>query len=476
MTGLDPDSQELKKLNTTHPITEGKVWIDSIPHGQWFKTELVKAWEEFSSLPMPKRKDEDWRFSSINAIRLDPYHIGEPVPDDQKSHILQKTSSPSDSISKAVFADRELLSFDDIGDDLKAKGILWKPLSAAFHENRDLLEKYFFGETQTLGSSKFLHLHRVFSQSGMLLYVPKNVRIEGELTVHHWLARENASCFPHTIIVAGENSEVFLSESFHSLQDHGGFACAVHRIHAGAGSNVHYAHLQNWGEKVLAFSIGHSTVEKDAHLKNLGVQLGGSFVRTESKSDLAGSGSKSEMLSVAAIHGQQEYDQRTLQCHKAPHTWSDLLYKNALSHKSKSIFQGLIQVDKPAMQTDAYQTNRNLLLHPEAEADSMPGLEIENDDVKCSHGATTGQIHEDELFYLLARGIHPSAARQLMVNGFLDEVLDRFGKKSFAENVRAFIEQKFKRTRSIPWESLKTPGEEQSKSGEDNFHVLQGSE
>ncbi|MFZ9874845.1 MAG: SufD family Fe-S cluster assembly protein, partial [Candidatus Methylacidiphilales bacterium] len=177
--------------------------------------------------------------------------------------------------------------------------------------------------------------------------------------------------------------------------------------------------------------------------------------RQESRSTLVGGGARSEMLGLSVGNDRQEFDQRTLQCHDVPNTWSDLLYKNALDDRSKSIFKGLIRVAPGAAKTDAYQNNRNLLLNPEAEADSMPGLEILNDDVRCTHGATTGQIDKEQLFYLMARGIDPRTGAQLLAHGFFEEVIDRLPDKKIGEAVRAAVAEKFASMRGS--RNAKTP-------------------
>src|SRR6202035_5438648 len=155
------------------------------------------------------------------------------------------------------------------------------------------------------------------------------------------------------------------------------------------------------------------------------LNLGSKYSRFESLSRLVGEGGRSDLLAVAVATNEQEFDARTLQDHVSPHTTSDLLYKNALTDQARSTFGGLIRVEPHAHFTDAYQTVRNLLLSDDAEANSMPGLEILADNVKCSHGATSGQLSEDEMFYLLSRGIPAAVAKQLLVSGFLNEVVDR---------------------------------------------------
>ncbi len=179
----------------------------------------------------------------------------------------------------------------------------------------------------------------------------------------------------------------------------------------GPGAKVTYLCAQNWGEKVVSFQINSTTVERDAAALSLHLNLGASYARLESLSRLAGAGGRSDMLAATVADGTQEFDQRTLQDHLEPHTTSDLLYKNALADASKTIFAGLIRVEPKAQHTDAYQKVRNLMLSDEAEADSMPGLEILADEVRCTHGATRGHVDAEEMFYLLARGIDKAPRR-----------------------------------------------------------------
>jgi len=183
--------------------------------------------------------------------------------------------------------------------------------------------------------------------------------------------------------------------------------------------------VQNWNRSTLSIQMHNTIVARDAAVKNLHVHLGARHARTESVSRLTGEGARSEMLAVTAASGTQEFDQRTLQDHQAPGTSSDLLYKNALNGASRSIFSGMIRVEPGAHHTDAYQKVRNLLLSDNAQANSLPGLEILADNVRCTHGATSGAINPDELFYLQSRGIPPREARQMLVHGFLQEVIGR---------------------------------------------------
>ena len=193
----------------------------------------------------------------------------------------------------------------------------------------------------------------------------------------------------------------------------------------------------------LAFQLNSTVVQRDARVLSLNVHLGGRQARHESHSRLQGPGAFSEMLALTVAQGEQEFDQRTLQSHQAPNTGSNLLYKNALLDRARTIFSGLIIVDPEAQKTDAYQSNRNLMLSDEAESNSLPGLEIQANDVRCTHGATSGHVDAEQMFYLESRGIPPSAARELLVFGFFEEVLAKLENEALQSALRELIKAKF---------------------------------
>jgi Fe-S cluster assembly protein SufD len=295
-----------------------------------------------------------------------------------------------------------------------------------------------------LGSARFAALHQALVSSGTFIYVPRGVEIEMPIEIFHWLNGENASVFPHLLLVTDELAKVTVIEHFRSLNRQSpGFACGVNDLIAGPGAKVSYVCAQNWGNNVIALQMNSTTVDHDGSALSLNLNLGSRYSRFESLSRLIGEGGRSDLLAVSVAKDQQEFDARTLQDHISPHTASDLLYKNALDDRARTIFGGLIRVEPHAHFADAYQKVRNLLLSDDAEANSMPGLEILADNVRCTHGATSGQIDEDELFYLRTRGIPVPVAQRLIVTGFLDEVIQRLDQPAIADHLRGLIEEKF---------------------------------
>lgn len=412
----------------------------------WFRSRQEEAWQQFGSLPMPGRKDQAWRFSNVNALDLDPFVIAFLPNDTEREEILERSRVLDEVAGRLIFADDHLLRRDPLSEALQKKGVILQPLERGLLEHEDLFRQHFMAQPTPLGSAKFAALHEAMVRSGTFLYVPKGVEIEMPIEIFQWLDSENASVFPHTLLIADEMSKVTVVEHFRSnRQGQRGFSCGVNDLVVGRGAKLKYVCVQDWDDSVLSVQMNATTAGRDASALSLNVNLGGQYSRFESFSRLMGEGARSDLLAVAVAHGEQEFDARTLQDHVSPHTTSDLLYKNSLADKARTTFGGLIRVEPDAHFTDAYQTVRNLLLSDDAEANSMPGLEILADNVKCSHGATSGQLDEDELFYLFARGIPKNVAQHMLVAGFLNEVVDRLDHPVIAANLHDLIEAKFAR-------------------------------
>jgi Fe-S cluster assembly protein SufD len=419
---------------------------DKLP--AWFGDQQRVAWTQYQSLPMPARTDQAWRFSNVGALDLAPYSVPRTLPDADGREILDRSNGLDATSGRLVFADDQFLERDVISEKLRKTGVIFQPLERAMIEHEELFRRHFMSQPAALGSAKFAALHEAFVRSGIFLYVPRGIEIELPLETFHWLHSENAAIFPHTLVVAEDLSKVTLIEHFRSTnRKRAGFACGVNDLIVGAGAKVTYICAQDWSDKTLSIQINATTVARDATALNLYLGLGGKYSRLESLSRLTGEGGHSDMLAVAIGDEAQEFDARTLQDHVSPHTYSDLLFKNALSGRARTIFGGLIRVEPHAHFTDAYQKVRNLLLSDDAEANSMPGLEIMADNVKCSHGATSGQLDEDEMFYLLARGIPAPVARELLVAGFLNEVLERLPDPILVAKLEELIAGKFAHTR-----------------------------
>src|ERR1700730_7660543 len=420
--------------------------VESRDFPDWFREQQRDAWEQFQALPSPTRKDQLWRFSNVDLLDLKSFKFGGTLSDKDHDVILEQSRGLDEVAARLIFAGDQLIERDVISEQLKKRGVIFQPLERAMVEHADLFRKHFMSQPAVLGSAKFAALHKALVSSGTFLYVPRGVEIELPIEIFHWLHGESASVFPHLLLVTDELAKVTVIESFRSLDRHLlGFACGVNDLIAGPGAKVTYVCAQTWGENVRALQMNTTTVHHDASAMSLNLHLGAKYSRFESLSRLIGEGGRSDLLAVSVANGDQEFDARTLQDHVSPHTASDLLYKNALDDRARCTFGGLIRVERHAHFTDAYQKVRNLLLSDDSEANSMPGLEILADNVRCTHGATSGQINADEMFYLHSRGIPTKVAQRLIVTGFLNEVIQRLDQPAIAEHLRSLIDRKFAR-------------------------------
>ena len=444
---LDQDSSSrisnphIRNMTTT---LEQAMPTSTIDEPGWLAKRRAAGKTQFDALPAPTAKDECWRFASVTRLNTDGYtQVAAPTAETQAA-LVARANLVTERAGKLVFADDAQAQFDGVSEALAARGVIYLPVSEAIARHPKLLEKYFLQESTGLGSEKFFGLHAELVKAGSILFIPKGVEIEKPFVNYYWTSGEKAAVFPHTLIVAEDNAktsvvDIFLSETITNEA----LSVAVSNIHAGHGAKVFRKVVQNWNQKTTSFQLDTTIADSDTQVKNLAVNIGAKRARFENQTRIEGPGADVKMYSLTVAEERQEFDQRTFQTHNAGHAVSDLLYKNALLDKSRTIFSGLIKVAAGAQQTDAYQTNRNLLLDPTAEANTLPGLEILANDVKCSHGATTGNVDQNELFYMMSRGISKRVAMQLMVFGFFEEVIEKVASDDLAENLRTMIRNKF---------------------------------
>jgi Fe-S cluster assembly protein SufD len=417
---------------------------DSRDLPDWFREQQRTAWQKFESVPRPTRKDQPWRFSNVDLLDLTTYEVPGPLSEDDRNNILKYSVGLEQFAGRMIFANDQLVERSIVSENLNRRGVIFQSLERAMVEHADLFRKYFMSTEAKLGSEKYAAFHRAMVSNGTFLFVPRGVEIDQPIEIFHWLRGDNVAIFPHLLLVTDELAKVTVIEHFRSCDRNApGFACGVNDLIAGPGAKITYVCAQEWSSKTIALQLNSTTVDHDASAMSLNLNLGARYARFEGLSRLIGEGARSDMLAVAVATDEQEFDSRTLQDHISPRTASDLLYKNALDDKARCTFGGLIRVEPNAHFTDAYQKVRNLLLSDDSEANSMPGLEILADNVRCTHGATSGQINEDEMFYLRSRGIPVPAAQRLIVGGFLNEVIQRLDQPAIADHLNRLIERKF---------------------------------
>ncbi len=414
----------------------------------WWLDRKRVAYETFASLPLPTRTNESWRFSTLAGLTLDGFEAEPAVPSRPESDAMTTPFGPP---HLTLVNHRSIAA---LADDSWPKGVVVTTLSAALQSHPELLKAHFMAQPQKLGSEKFAALHTAFIGDGVFIYVPRGIEVPAPIVITHIALGAGTAVFPHTLVIAEENSKVTVvdyfrtasaSDSPKSKTHNPNFALGANDLYAGHGAQLTYVAAQNWSRDTLSFQFNSTVVRRDARVQSLNLHLGARQARHESLSQLQAPGAFSEMLALTVAEGTQEFDQRTLQIHQAPNTKSDLLYKNALRDTAKTIFSGLIVVDPDAQKTDAYQSNRNLMLSDDAEACSLPGLEIQANDVRCTHGATSSRIDSEQEFYLQSRGIAKADADELLTFGFFEEVLARLDRQPLHDALRELIKTKFKK-------------------------------
>ncbi|MFT6181572.1 MAG: Fe-S cluster assembly protein SufD [Akkermansiaceae bacterium] len=375
-----------------------------------FATLTSPALEKYEELDWPIRTVENWRFGSWKKANLSGLEL---VGSGQSADL----PSPVEGYSRFVFQNAELVS--------------------GSHDSVTVLSES-FGPKSRLGSEKLAALHTAKSSHGLSVKAGSEVAIE----VIHLVSGEGL-LLPTLVIEAEKGAKIKVIERFLSADSAATTVLSAVDVNLAEGAKVTYLVTQELNAASKLIRLADSCLKASAEATQAVIHTGAKWVREETYSTVDGMDARSEILSVALPSTGQEYDQRTFQHHGGRDTYSNLLFKNTLFGSSKTIFSGLIFVDEGAHGTDAYQTCRNLMMTDECEANSMPGLEINADDVKCSHGSTAARVSDEEIFYLQARGINARDARTLVAKGFSIEAIEKLQDETLEALALEVVERKF---------------------------------
>jgi Fe-S cluster assembly protein SufD len=395
--------------------------------------QRLRAWRFFEEMPWPTGREETWRRTRLTGFDLGAFTplLGrEPQsgpPTDAAAHEVAEASSGNLSLVDSARVSLGLRAEWD------QKGVIFADLGSALSQHSEIVQRY-FANSVAVDENKFSALHYALWNSGTLVYVPRGVTIDLPLQVVIAQAPGALAGFHHTLVVLEEGASLSLVEDWVGAD--GGLSNSVVELLAGAGSQLNYIHLQNLADTAWNFSTQRMKLGRDSRINYFIGTWGSRLTKAWINMELKSAGSHGELLGLYFPGGRQHVDLHTNQLHSAPNTTSDLLVKGALKDAARSVYQGYVKVFPGAQKTDAYQANRNLMLSPKARADSIPGLEIEADDIRCTHGASASQLPEEYVFYLMARGISRSDAERLIVQGFFEEVLQRIP----VEGVRTRLE------------------------------------
>jgi Fe-S cluster assembly protein SufD len=405
----------------------------------WLLDLRQKAWRFFEEMPWPTGNEETWRRTKLTGFKLEDYT---PLDGEAASDVLPaevaKALAEVESIGSLGIVDAAP-RHGRLDEGLAARGVIFTDLATAARAYPELVQRY-YGSVVAIDENKFSALNFALWNSGTFVYVPRNVVLDRPLQAVVHQSDGKRAGYHHTIVVAEEGAAVALAEGF--LGADGGMADSVVELIAGPNSQLHYLHLQNLAPTAWNFSTQRMRLARDSVVRHFIGSWGSRLSKNWINMELLGEGSSGELLGLYFPGGRQHLDHHTNQLHKAPHASSDLLFKGALKDRARSVYQGYIKVYPHAQKTNAYQANRNLMLSKQARADSIPGLEIEADDVRCTHGATAGQIPDEYIFYLMARGIDRANAERMIVQGFFEEVLNRIPVEGVRNKLEAEIARK----------------------------------
>jgi Fe-S cluster assembly protein SufD len=413
------------------------------PH--WALERRRAAAEVAAGLAFPDRGLELWRrtdFGSLALDPLDPFLAATRARnvDDLPQPVIALLAGETSQTGLVVQRNSHVV-LEQTHPDLEKQGVVLCSLERALREHPDKLQ----GRLHSLIEAehdKYAALQQAVHAGGAFLWVPDGVQLELPVRVVHWLDG-GASSGPSTVIVLGRGARAtVLEELLSETDERTSFHSGSTEVFVGEEAKLIYGHLQDWGRNVFHYSNQRAQIGRDGELQWIQTLLGSRMTKANSYFHLDGPGARAYVHGFMFGDRRQHFDLHTLQKHQKEHTTSDLLIKSVLKERARSVYQGLIQVAPGAQQTDAYQANRNLLLSKTARADSIPGLEILANDVRCTHGATIGTVDSDQMYYLMSRGLPQSAAQRLVVEGFFAPVLDRMPLESVRDRLHSVIQAK----------------------------------
>ncbi|MBS1249489.1 MAG: hypothetical protein MAG431_01069 [Chloroflexi bacterium] len=423
-----------------------------------------KAWEAYQNLPYPTTREEAWRRTSLRSLEVDTLRLaGDGQSAGAPSSTPEQYLTP---LTEGRAGGRAFLSGQkvavDLAPSLAEKGIVFTDLLTAAEKHPALLKKI-YGQILDPEEGKFAALTGAFAPNGIFVYVPRGVDVDQTLHSMFLSPGGGLAHFSQLFIYLEEGASLtyihetsstvgrngisvqndFLPSDLPNRPNVGRNGISTEQnlsgenfeIYVGQGANLKFIELQTLGRNVWSFGHKKAQVGRDAKLDWVVGAVGAHLSKHFLSLDLLDQGAEGLVSGMFFANGKQHLSYNTRQNHLAPNTYSNLLFKGALSETGRSVWRGMVYVAPGARHTDGYQTNRNLILSEGARATSIPGLEILNDEVRCSHGATVGKVDPEQMFYLQARGIPHAEAERLIVQGFFDEVLDNIPLASVRERL-----------------------------------------
>ncbi len=404
-------------------------FLSSRDEPEWVARQRREAWDAFVGGEWPGRSHEEWLRTDLRLFNLDRFQCSLDASDDESLTPCLAEGVELAGRSRSVNGASRL---SEISDHWAQKGVLFGSLEQLVREHGDLLKPHLH-RAVCPNQDRFSQLQAAFWSGGHVLYVPRGVVVDEPFHALSLLAADGVD-LGRTLIILEDGAEAtFLYESASVDEQSAGMHCGATELIVAPGAVLRFVNLQNWGDRVWHFAHQKALVDRDASLQWTIAALGSRLAKVNQHVGLVGEGARCQVNGVLFTEGTQHLSYHTLQHHEAPGCNSDFLYKAALQDKSRTVWRGMIKVDNKGQRTDGYQRNDNLLLSSSARADSIPGLEIEADDVRCTHGSTTGRVDEELIFYAQCRGFTRQEAIRAIVTGFFQQIFDRITIESVRE-------------------------------------------
>jgi Fe-S cluster assembly protein SufD len=417
----------------------------------WIQEQRREAFAHYLRMLSERLDPEEYKRLDLRTFRPEEYAIRGQRPEvggqgsavgDQASPFTTLMQDRAEFGGTVVHQDGRSLT-SSLSDELAARGVLFGDLCELLPQHREVFEPHFLTRAVQARTDRFSAWHAAFWTGGTALYVPRNVVIDIPLYSLIGLAQEGAADFSHTLVILEDGASATLLEETSSAEpEAAGLHVGAVELLVGSGARLRYVQLQNWGRTVRHFAHQSGRVERDAMLQWTVGALGARLSHIHQDVHLDGRGAHAEVNGVTSATERQLLSYYTQQTHHQPDTRSDLLYKEVCRDRSRVIWRGMIKVDRDAQKTDGYQRNDALMLSRSARVDAIPGLEIEADDVRCTHGATAGRVDEEQIFYAMCRGMSRYEAMHMIVEGFFAEVYDRIPVELVRETLSQAVERK----------------------------------
>ncbi len=402
----------------------------------WMLRRRLDSFEAWLAAPLPSPELEDWRRTDLRHI--DFAALSELAAPNGGG---DGRAEPADAGGYLQFVDGGV-TVRRLADEYARQGVVLCSLHEALAQCPELVERSFMSAGELEEADVFARLHGAFWTSGTFVYVPPGVQVDQTLAAAVRLSHGGVSALHHTLVVVDQDARLRFVEELSGVD--GGdrdpaLSAPVLEVYAGPGAQVEVAGVQAWGKGVVELASRRAVLDRGSRVVLTVVALGGALNKDFVTAAMVGEGANCELHGITFAERGQHFDTTTLQDHRAPNCRSNLLFKGALYERARSVFRGVVRVHPEAQKTDAYQTNNNLLLGDDARADSMPVLEIEADDVRCSHGATLAHLSEEDLFYLRSRGLDRDTAQRMVIAGFFEPVIDAVPLASTRERLKTAV-------------------------------------